>query len=71
MPQTESMITLWQKVTEACPSLHRDVSPCQGLPTIHSSNKSWTLNYPILAFMMNGQLFAEYARVTGMLGIGI
>jgi hypothetical protein len=38
----------------------------QGCPTIHP--RSWKLVYPALSFMMNGQLFAEYSRVMGMLG---
>lgn len=39
-------------------------------PIIRSStNKSWTKNYSALSFLMNGQLFAEYERVTNMLGI--
>lgn len=38
-------------------------------PSIKSSTKSWSKNYTALSFLMNGQLFAEYERVTGMLGI--
>ena len=40
-----------------------------GDPTIHFSTRSWSVNYPVLAFLMNGQLYAEYARVTGTLGL--
>ena len=41
----------------------------EGCPTIRSSRRSWQLVYPVISFMMNGQLFAECARVTGMLGL--
>lgn len=68
---------LRQKVVDACPYLCCDslfISSCQvalkttGIPAIYFSNRSWSLNYPVLSFMMNGQLYAEYERVTGMLG---
>lgn len=31
--------------------------------------KSWVLNYCVLSFLMNGQLFAEYQRLGNMLGL--
>ena len=57
---------------------HELVSDCsielsvsaQSLPSIGLPHrgKSWLPNYMMLAFMMNGQLFAEYQRVVSMLG---
>uniref|UniRef100_A0A1X7TLN0 Mutator-like transposase domain-containing protein n=1 Tax=Amphimedon queenslandica TaxID=400682 RepID=A0A1X7TLN0_AMPQE len=38
-------------------------------PSIKCSTKSWSKNYSAQSFLMNGQLFAEYERVTNMLGI--
>ena len=58
---------------------HELVSECsielsvsaQSLPSIGLPHrgKSWLPNYMMLAFMMNGQLFAEYQRVVSMLGL--
>ena len=31
--------------------------------------KSWLLNYSVISFLMNGQLFAEYQRIGNMLGL--
>ena len=31
--------------------------------------KSWPLNYSALSFLMNGQLYAEYSRISSMLGL--
>ena len=31
--------------------------------------KSWLLNYTVISFLMNGQLFSEYHRITNMLGL--
>ena len=69
---------LRKRVNDACPDIwcdHLRISSCQVTlearghkPIFHSARKSWMLNYPVLSFMMNGQLFSEYARVTGMLG---
>ena len=68
---------LREKVSAYYPQLGLEqfcISPCQmtlqaqPTPVIRSSQKSWDLVYPALTFMMNGQLFAEYSRVTGMLG---
>ena len=38
-------------------------------PTIINSQKSWLMNYTVLSFLMNGQLFAEYHRLSNMLGL--
>ena len=68
---------LREKVSTYYPQLGLEqfcIAPCQmtlqahPTPVIRSSQKSWDLVYPALTFMMNGQLFAEYSRVTGMLG---
>ena len=68
---------LREKVSAYYPQLGLEqfcIAPCQmtlqaqPTPVIRSSQKSWDLVYPALTFMMNGQLFAEYSRVTGMLG---
>ena len=43
------------------------------LPTISGFSlgrpKSWLLNYTVISFMMNGQLFSEYHRISNMLGL--
>ena len=44
--------------------VHTSHSP----PTIINSQKSWLMNYTVLTFLMNGQLFAEYHRLSNMLG---
>ena len=31
--------------------------------------KSWTMNYTVLSFMMNGQLYSEYKRISNMVGL--
>lgn len=36
---------------------------------IHQSNAVWSRHYSVLSFMVNGQLYAEYKRVSGMLGL--
>ena len=38
-------------------------------PTIINSKKSWLMNYTVLTFLMNGQIFAEYHRLSNMLGL--
>ena len=44
--------------------------PGSSLPTVRSSpSKSWTMNYSVLSFLMNGQLYAEYSRISNMLGL--
>lgn len=32
-------------------------------------NKSWTMNYAVLSFLMSGQLFADYNRLSTLLGL--
>ena len=32
---------------------------------------SWDLNYPALAFLMNGQYYVEYHAIFGMMGIPV
>ena len=75
-----TMQSLRKKVMEDYPQLSFDklcIAHCkvsleaQGYPAIRSSKRSWKLIYPALSFMMNGQLFAEYAHVTNMLGLYI
>ena len=36
---------------------------------VGAPRKSWTMNYTVLCFIMNGQLYAEYKRIGGMLGL--
>ncbi len=36
---------------------------------IHNFSGSWSQYYPVLSFMMNGQLHAEYCKLSGMLGL--
>jgi hypothetical protein len=38
-------------------------------PEIRNSNKSWKLNYTMLSFTLNGQLYSEYAHIISMLGM--
>ena len=35
-------------------------------PIIIDSQKSWLMNYTVLTFLMNGQLFAEYHQLSNM-----
>ena len=69
---------LKQKVIDSCPDLDCDslfISSCQVTlnttepPMIYFANRSWSVNYPLLSFLMNGQLYADYAKITGMLGL--
>ena len=39
------------------------------VPKITGSRKQWLLNYTIISFMMNGQLYAEYCRLSHMLDL--
>ena len=32
---------------------------------------SWTLNYTVLSFLMNGQYYADYASIIGMMGLQV
>ena len=36
---------------------------------IHDSRCSWRQYYPVLSFLINGHLHAEYARLSGWLGL--
>ena len=60
-------------ISECRPELHVAIpdgcSPLRIVTTVPSKGKSWLLNYTALAFLMNGQLFAEYHRVAIMLGL--
>ena len=38
-------------------------------PIIVDSQKSWLMNYSAMTFMMNGQLFAEYDRISNIIGL--
>ena len=76
-PGVLSPESLRQRVIDSCPNLCCNslfISSCQVTlnttdpPTIHFADRSWSVNYPLLSFLMNGQLYADYARVTGMLG---
>ena len=57
-------------LVQCVPDLCTRVPPGSDPTTVTSSpGKSWVKNYSALLFMMNGQLFAEYERVSNMLGI--
>ena len=46
----------------------------EGIFNIHSSGckpKSWELNYPALAFLLNGGYYADYAGIMGMMGLPV
>ena len=53
------------------------VTPCStevtitgsSAPSIVGSRKSWLMNYTVVSFMMNVQLFAEYDRLSHMLNL--
>ena len=38
-------------------------------PRVHESTKSWSRHYSALAFLLNGHLYAEYEKLSGMLGL--
>ena len=38
-------------------------------PCVHESTKSWSRHYSALAFLLNGHLYAEYEKLSGMLGL--
>ena len=63
-------IDLSSSITESTPDLMVN-TPI--LPSISSSStgrpKSWLLNYTVISFLMNGQLFSEYHRISNMLGL--
>ncbi len=73
-----SLTALRKLVNEAHPHLCFDklcISPYKvkldAEGAIASSKRSWKLTYPVLSFMMNGQLYAEYFHITSMLGLYI
>ena len=46
----------------------------KGWPRITSSGrraKSWELNYPAIAFMLNGGYYSDYASVMGTMGLPV
>ena len=48
--------------------------PMEGIFNIRSSGckpKSWELNYPALAFLVNGGYYADYAGIIGMMGLPV
>ena len=53
--------------------LHISVPPGERKPEVSGASigrkKSWLMNYSALAFLMNGQLFTEYNRISHMLGL--
>ncbi len=51
--------------TEVAVSVHAGSKP----PQISHGNSSWLRRYSTLSFLMNGQLFAEYHRISNMLGL--
>ena len=45
-----------------------------GISNIRSTGckpKSWELNYPALAFLLNGGYYAEYASIVGVMGLPV
>ena len=60
-------IDLSSSITESTPELMVN-TPI--LPSISSSStgrpKSWLLNYTVISFLMNGQLFSEYHRISNI-----
>ena len=61
---------LQRSVVQCTPEFHMNVQPGSDPSTVRSSpNNSWAKNYSALSFLMNGQLFAEYERVSNTLGI--
>ena len=46
----------------------------EGISSIHSSGckpKSWELNYPALAFLLNGGYYVDYASIMGTMGLPV
>lgn len=60
-------------VSECNLEVHVTAPQGNALPTIAGSSrgrqKSWLLNYSVISFLMNGQLFSEYDRISNMLGL--
>lgn len=66
----ENPFNVYGGIVECTPEFCACAPQGSAPPSVRSSpTKSWTKNYSALSFMMNGQLFAEYERVTNMLGI--
>ena len=66
----ENPFNVYGGIVECTPEFCACAPEGSAPPSVRSSpTKSWTKNYSALSFMMNGQLFAEYERVTNMLGI--
>ena len=56
--------------SKCCTSLQITVPTGSSHPIVRSSpTKSWAMNYSVLSFLMNGQLYAEYERISNMLGL--
>ena len=62
-------IDLSSSITENTPELmvNTPILPISSSST--SRPKSWLLNYTVISFLMNGQLFSEYQRISNMLGL--
>ena len=56
-------------MTKASLQLQCDPRGTAEPPQVHNSRCSWPMNYTVPSFMMNGHLYAEYNRLTGMLGL--
>ena len=66
----DNTFNLQSSIVHCVPEFCTRVPPGSDPPTIRSSpNKSWTKNYSALSFLTNRQLFAEYERVSNMLGL--
>ena len=81
---TEKDITMLERVCEAVRQAGKELSEEERLHItnstvsfssncrMHTSGKkpkSWKLNYPALAFLVNGGYFADYAGIMGTLGL--
>ena len=55
--------------TQVTLSVDAGASPPCIIGKSQGRSKSWLLNYSVLSFLMNGQLFAEYRRIANMLGL--
>lgn len=38
-------------------------------PRVHNSTTSWKRHYSVLSFLLNGHLYADYEKLSGMLGL--
>ena len=60
--------------TACCPEVQLNIPDEACPPQIktgrtHGVQRSWLLNYTVVSFLMNGQLFGEYNRLAHMLGL--